>query len=31
MSKRKQFNPGFKVKFALEALKGEQAVAELSN
>ena len=31
MSKRKQYNPGFKAKVALEALKGEQTVAELSS
>ena len=31
MSKRKQYNSGFKAKVALEALKGEQTVAELSS
>lgn len=30
MSKRKQHNPEFKGKVALEALKGEQTVCELS-
>lgn len=31
MSKRKQYNPEFKAKVALEALKGERTVAELSS
>ena len=31
MSKRKQYNPSFKAKVALEALKGERTVAELSS
>ena len=31
MSKRKQNNPGYKAKVALEALKGERTVAELSS
>ena len=31
MSKRKQYKPGFKAKVALEALKGEQTVSELSS
>ena len=30
MSKRKQYNPDYKAKVALEALKGERTVAELS-
>lgn len=30
MTKRKQHKPAFKAKVALEALKGEQTVAELS-
>ncbi len=31
MSKRKHYNPSFKAKVALEALKGEMTVAELSS
>ena len=31
MSKRKQCNPDYKAKVALEALKGERTVAELSS
>jgi transposase len=31
MTKRKNHKPGFKAKVALEALKGEQTVSELSN
>ena len=31
MSKRKQHHPEFKAKVALEALKGEQTVSELSS
>jgi transposase len=31
MSKRKQYNPEYKAKVALEALKGERTVAELSS
>ena len=31
MSKRKQYNPEFKAKVALEALKGERTVSELSS
>jgi transposase len=31
MSKRKQYNPAFKAKVALEALKGERTAAELSS
>ncbi|MGR3491551.1 MAG: transposase, partial [Shimia sp.] len=31
MSKRKQHSPEFKVKVALEALKGEQTVLELAS
>ena len=31
MSKRKQYKAGFKAKVALEALKGEQTVSELSS
>ena len=31
MSKRKQYNPAYKAKVALEALKGERTVAELSS
>jgi len=31
MSKRKQYNPEFKAKVALEALKGERTVADLSS
>jgi transposase len=31
MSKRKQHHPDFKAKVALEALKGEQTVAEPAN
>lgn len=31
MSKRKQYNPEIKAKVALEALKGERTVAELSS
>ena len=31
MSKRKQYNPTFKAKVALEALKGERTMAELSS
>lgn len=31
MSKRKQYSPEFQAKVALEALKGEQTVAELAS
>ncbi len=31
MSRRKQYKPEFKAKVALEALKGEQTVSELSS
>ncbi len=31
MSKRKQYNPEYKAKVALEALKGERTVADLSS
>ena len=31
MSKRKQYNPSFKAKVALEARKGDRTVAELSS
>jgi transposase len=31
MAKRKQYKPEFKVKVALEALKGEQMVSELAS
>jgi len=31
MSKRKQYNPAFKAKVALEALNGERTMAELSS
>ena len=31
MSKRKQHHPDFKLKVALEALKGEEAVSELAS
>ncbi len=31
MSKRRQHNPEFKARVALEAVKGERTVAELAN